>query len=70
MDRVTSECDEVQIYWNEFFIVFGVQRRRVAIYEKMVSRLKHAGQGRIGVFWPGLLLAEQKSAGTHLDAVF
>ncbi|MBL8478711.1 MAG: hypothetical protein JNK59_05330, partial [Sterolibacteriaceae bacterium] len=54
----TSERAEAQTFWNEFFAVFGVQRRRVAVYEKTVSRLKHAGLGRIDVFWPGLLLAE------------
>ncbi len=67
---VASERAEAQTFWNEFFAVFGVQRRRVAVYEKTVSRLKHAGQGRIDVFWPGLMLAEHKSAGADLDAAF
>jgi hypothetical protein len=66
----SSERAEAQTFWNEFFAVFGVQRRRVAVYEKTVSRLKHAGQGRIDVFWPGLMLAEHKSAGADLDAAF
>lgn len=66
----TSERAEAQTFWNEFFAVFGVQRRRVAVYEKTVSRLKHAGLGRIDVFWPGLMLAEHKSAGADLDAAF
>lgn len=66
---VTSERAEAQTFWNEFFAVFGVQRRRVAVYEKTVSRLKHA-KGRIDVFWPGLMLAEHKSAGADLDAAF
>ena len=70
---VTSERAEAQTFWNEFFAVFGVQRRRVAVYEKTVSRLKHGAsvaKGRIDVFWPGLLLAEHKSAGADLDAAF
>jgi len=67
---VTSERAEAQTFWNEFFAVFGVQRRRVAVYEKTVSRLKHAGLGRIDVFWPGLMLAEHKSGGADLDAAF
>ena len=67
---VSSERAEAQTFWNEFFAVFGVQRRRVAVYEKTVSRLKHAGHGRIDVFWPGLMLAEHKSAGADLDAAF
>jgi len=36
---VTSERGEAQTFWNEFFAVFGVQRRRVAVYEKTVTRL-------------------------------
>ena len=67
---VVSERAEAQTFWNEFFAVFGVQRRRVAVYEKTVSRLKHPGLGRIDVFWPGLMLAEHKSAGADLDAAF
>ncbi|MBK7014367.1 MAG: class I SAM-dependent DNA methyltransferase [Sulfuritalea sp.] len=66
----TSERAEAQTFWNEFFAVFGVQRRRVAVYEKTVSRLKHSGLGRIDVFWPGLLLAEHKSTGADLEAAF
>ena len=66
----SSERAEAQTFWNEFFAVFGVQRRRVAVYEKTVSRLKHAGQGRIDLFWPGLMLAEHKSAGADLEAAF
>ena len=67
---VTSERAEAQTFWNEFFAVFGVQRRRGAVYEKTVARLKHAGLGRIDVFWPGLMLAEHKSGGADLDAAF
>lgn len=69
----TSERAEAQTFWNEFFKVFGVERRRVAVYEKTISRLKHgdkATNGRIDVFWPGLMLAEHKSAGATLDAAF
>ncbi len=69
----TSERAEAQTFWNEFFKVFGVERRRVAVYEKTISRLKHgdkATNGRIDVFWPGLMLAEHKSAGANLDAAF
>jgi hypothetical protein len=67
---VTSERAEAQTFWNEFFAVFGVQRRRVAVYEKTVARLKYSRQGRIDVFWPGLMLAEHKSAGADLQAAF
>lgn len=29
----TSERAEAQSFWNDFFGVFGVERRRVAIFE-------------------------------------
>lgn len=67
---VGSERAESQTFWNEFFAVFGVQRRRVAIYEQRAERFGKAAQGRIDVFWPGTLLAEHKSAGQDLDAAF
>lgn len=66
----TSERAEAQTFWNEFFAVFGVQRRRVAIYEKRAERFGKVAKGRIDVFWPGTLLAEHKSAGQNLDAAF
>ncbi len=68
-----SERAEAQTFWNEFLDVFGVKRRRVAVFEKAVGRLKYGEQtkhGRIDVLWPGALLAEHKSAGHDLDAAF
>ena len=68
-----SERAEAQSFWNEFFEVFGVKRRRVAVFEKQVAKLPDGGKttyGRIDVFWPGTLLAEHKSAGRDLDAAF
>jgi hypothetical protein len=68
-----SERAEAQTFWNEFFEVFGVKRRRVAVFERAVQRLKYgdrAPHGRIDVLWPGVLLAEHKSAGADLDAAF
>lgn len=66
-----SERAEAQTFWNEFFDIFGVKRRSVAVYEKKVEKLPDQGktrQGRIDLFWPGTLLAEHKSAGQDLDA--
>ena len=40
---VTSEQAESQTFWSEFLNVFGVNRRRVAVFEKQVS-MKRAGQ--------------------------
>ena len=35
-----SERAEAQSFWNEFFEVFGIQRRRVATFEKQVDLSK------------------------------
>ena len=70
---VTSERAEAQTFWNEFFEVFGVKRRRVAVYEKQVQKLPGKGKtenGRIDVFWPATMLAEHKSAGANLTAAY
>jgi hypothetical protein len=65
----TSERAEAQSFWNEFFAVFGVDRRRTGVrFEKAAQRFGKRAKGRIDVFWPGLLLAEHKSAGQSLDA--
>lgn len=67
------ERAEAQSFWNDFFEVFGVKRRRVAVFEKQVAKLPNGGQlaqGRIDLFWPGTLLAEHKSAGKDLTAAF
>lgn len=64
-----SERAEAQTFWNEFFNVFGITRRRVAVFEKKVDKLKNK-HGRIDLFWPGQLLAEHKSRGEDLEAAF
>ncbi|CAN5818407.1 class I SAM-dependent DNA methyltransferase [soil metagenome] len=64
-----SEAAEKQTFWNEFFNVFGIHRRRVASFEVNVDMLKGA-RGKIDLFWPGLLLVEHKSAGKDLATAF
>lgn len=69
----TSERAEAQSFWNAFFHVFGIERRRVASFEKQVeiTRAGHAlKHGRIDGFWKGTLLIEHKSAGQSLDRAF
>ena len=64
-----SERAEAQSFWNEFFQIFGVHRRRVAAYEAAVKKLNN-NKGRIDCFWPGKLLIEHKSKGQDLDAAY
>ena len=63
----TYEKGETQSFYNEFFEIFGVRRRTVARYEEHVRRLDDTA-GFIDLFWPGVLLVEQKSAGRDLAA--
>ncbi|WP_240125438.1 class I SAM-dependent DNA methyltransferase [Thermomonas alba] len=66
----SSERAEAQSFWNDFFSVFGVNRRRVAVFEQKAARFTGSSCGRIDVFWPGVMLAEHKSRGADLDAAF
>ncbi len=59
------ERGETQSFYNEFFEVFGMKRRRVASFEEPVKKLG-GKQGFIDLFWKGVLLVEQKSAGRKL----
>lgn len=59
------ERGESQTFYNEFFEVFGVTRRRVASFEEPVKRLGNE-RGFIDLFWKGVLLVEQKSVGRDL----
>lgn len=71
--KAESERADSQTFWNEFFNVFGISRKRVAIFEKQVelSRVgKKLRDGRIDAFWKGVLLIEHKSAGQNLDRAF
>lgn len=59
------EKGETQTFYNEFFNVFGVNRRRVATFEEPVKKLGDK-QGFIDLIWKGVLLVEQKSEGRDL----
>lgn len=62
------EKGETQTFYNEFFDCFGVSRRQVATYEQRVRNLPGDRRGYIDLFWPGVLIVEQKSAGLNLRA--
>ena len=59
------EKGETQSFYNDFFSVFGVKRASVAQYERQVEKLDNR-RGYIDLFWPSVLLVEQKSAGRDL----
>ena len=63
------EKGDTHSFYNAFFRVFGVQRRSVARYEQHVAKLDNRS-GYIDLFWPQVLLVEQKSAGRNLKAAY
>lgn len=75
-ESASAEKSEAQTFWNEFFDVFGVTRRRIASFEEPVRRAKtrfeqSGGKGGfIDLFWRGTLIAEHKSRGRDLDSAY
>ena len=65
----SSERAEAQTFWNAFFNLFGVTRRRIASFEKRVKEIDGKG-GYIDLLWKGMLLIEHKSRGENLDRAY
>ena len=65
----TRERSEAQTFWNEFFYVFGISRRRVASFEEPVKKLGDQ-RGAIDLIWKGTLIVEHKSRGQSLDKAY
>ena len=65
----SSEDAEAKSFWDAFFNVFGVPRRRVATFEEPVKKSDGHG-GFIDLLWKGILLVEHKSRGKNLDRAF
>ena len=67
--NAVCERSEAQSFYNDFFEIFGVKRRTVARYEQHVKKLDNHS-GFIDLFWPGVLIVEQKSAGRDLSRAY
>jgi type I restriction-modification system DNA methylase subunit len=65
-EGTNDENAESQSFWNEFFDIFGIDRKRVATFEARAKRESTGGRGRIDLHWPGTLVVEHKSAGKDL----
>ncbi|WDJ04738.1 class I SAM-dependent DNA methyltransferase [Xanthomonas campestris] len=61
-----SEDAEAKSFWDGFFNVYGVSRRRVGTFEQRVKKLD-GRDGFIDLLWKGVLLVEHKSRGKDLD---
>ena len=60
------EKGQTQLFYRDFFAIFDLPVRRVAAFEEPV-RLLDNKYGFIDLFWKGVLLVEQKSAGRDLS---
>ncbi|RPH89967.1 MAG: class I SAM-dependent DNA methyltransferase, partial [Calditrichaeota bacterium] len=63
------EHADAKSFWDDFFNVFGISRRRVASFEEPVKKLTNQ-YGFIDLFWKGTLLIEHKSRGKDLDKAY
>jgi hypothetical protein len=64
-----SEDAEAKSFWDSFFNVFGISRKRVASFEEPVKKLGEK-YGYIDLFWKGVLIVEHKSRGKSLDKAY
>jgi hypothetical protein len=63
------ERAEKDTFWNEFFQIFGVGRRRVgAVFEYVARRYSTGNHGFVDLLWPRHIGVEHKSAGEDLAA--
>ena len=65
-----NEDSQGKPFWIDFFEIFGITNKRVATFEHAVKKLPGANartDGFVDLFWPGMLLVEQKSRGKNLD---
>lgn len=65
----SSEDAEAKSFWDGFFSVFGISRRRVATFEQQVKKIDEK-TGFIDLLWKGVILVEHKSRGKDLDRAY
>ena len=68
-ENETSEHAEAKSFWDGFFEIFGISRRRVATFESKVTK-ENRNDGFIDLLWKGNLLVEHKSGGKNLDRAY
>jgi len=64
-----SEDAEAKSFWDGFFNIFGISRRRVATFEQQVKKIDDK-TGFIDLLWKGNILIEHKSRGKDLDKAY
>lgn len=68
-ENEVNEDAEAKSFWDSFFNVFGISRRRVATFEQQVRKIDNK-QGYIDLLWKGMILVEHKSRGKDLDRAY
>ncbi len=68
-ENEVSEDAEAKSFWDGFFNVFGIGRRRVATFEQQVKKIDDKA-GFIDLLWKGVILVEHKSRGKDLDKAY
>jgi type II restriction/modification system DNA methylase subunit YeeA len=68
-ENESSEDAEAKSFWDGFFNVFGISRRRVATFEHLVKTIENK-QGFVDLLWKGTILVEHKSRGKSLDKAY
>jgi hypothetical protein len=65
----TDESADAQSFLNDFFGVFGIDRKRVGTFETKVP-MGERHSGYIDLLWKGVILIEMKSIGKSLDRAY
>jgi hypothetical protein len=67
-DEVGKDA-EAKSFWDDFFNVFGISRRRVATFEQQVKKVDEK-TGYIDLRWKGVIQVKHKSRGKSLDRAY
>ena len=68
-ENESSEDAEAKSFWDDFFNVFGISRRRVATFEQQVRKVDDK-TGFFDLLLKGIILVEHKSRGRSLDKAY
>jgi len=67
-NRAVKEKAEAQTFEAEFLKIFGVDRKKAALFEHEVHF--EGGRGYIDLFWKGHIIIEMKTPGKDLDLAY
>jgi hypothetical protein len=68
-NRTVKEKAEAQTFETEFLKIFGVERKKVALFEHEVHFVD-GKNGYIDLFWKGHIIIEMKTPGKDLDKAY